>query len=193
MQYLPAVEGCCDKHDKCYDTCNKMKESCDDDFRSCLRRICKRNSNVLKEANDGKWTRSHNGALVHFRCEHAAGLCSIYFCIYGKWLELRFREDDQYIWTGYNYLTQHLPPSAKVLCHVAEYYEVSDWTDPWNKKAAFLKSFDCICSSAWQNWDHWMAQFTITHSFLPEILESSSTFEQCYVHTSASLSCIILK
>ncbi|PVD38622.1 hypothetical protein C0Q70_01238 [Pomacea canaliculata] len=29
-----------------------MKESCDDDFRSCLRRICKRNSNVLKEAND---------------------------------------------------------------------------------------------------------------------------------------------
>ncbi|XP_026677852.1 uncharacterized protein LOC113466543 [Diaphorina citri] len=31
---------CCNEHDICYGTCNKLKETCDFDFRKCLYRIC---------------------------------------------------------------------------------------------------------------------------------------------------------
>ncbi|CAG9812138.1 unnamed protein product [Chironomus riparius] len=35
-----SLENCCNEHDKCYDTCNRSKENCDDEFQECLNKIC---------------------------------------------------------------------------------------------------------------------------------------------------------
>ena len=35
-------------HDKCYDTCNKDREKCDDNFKECLRDTCHHNA-ILKK------------------------------------------------------------------------------------------------------------------------------------------------
>lgn len=35
-----SFEGCCNEHDKCYDTCNRSKEFCDVAFQNCLNKIC---------------------------------------------------------------------------------------------------------------------------------------------------------
>ena len=37
---LPEFEACCDRHDKCYDTCNKNKAKCDQEFKNCLTSVC---------------------------------------------------------------------------------------------------------------------------------------------------------
>ncbi len=42
----PGVKSCCDKHDACYDTCLSEKETCDQQFKQCLKRVC----NVLIES-----------------------------------------------------------------------------------------------------------------------------------------------
>ncbi|XP_076460071.1 group XIIA secretory phospholipase A2-like [Babylonia areolata] len=39
--HVPAMERCCDLHDRCYDTCNRAKAACDDQFRDCLTTLCK--------------------------------------------------------------------------------------------------------------------------------------------------------
>lgn len=41
-EYLPAaeMEGCCNDHDICYDTCNSDKELCDIEFKRCLYKYC---------------------------------------------------------------------------------------------------------------------------------------------------------
>lgn len=36
----PGMHKCCDKHDKCYDTCNTEKAECDNDFQSCMAEYC---------------------------------------------------------------------------------------------------------------------------------------------------------
>lgn len=37
---LEQLEECCNKHDICYDTCNKKKNSCDKKFKTCLYNLC---------------------------------------------------------------------------------------------------------------------------------------------------------
>ncbi|XP_068247073.1 group XIIB secretory phospholipase A2-like protein [Palaemon carinicauda] len=39
----PEMEGCCNEHDLCYDTCGSDKEVCDRKFKSCLYNTCKEN------------------------------------------------------------------------------------------------------------------------------------------------------
>ncbi|KAL1123467.1 hypothetical protein AAG570_002547 [Ranatra chinensis] len=40
--HMPSVEmtKCCNEHDICYGTCNKLKDVCDFEFRRCLYKIC---------------------------------------------------------------------------------------------------------------------------------------------------------
>eukprot|EP00128_Syssomonas_multiformis_P015774 Colp12_sorted_trinity150504_noHs@2531 len=33
---------CCDEHDICYDTCGANKKKCDDKFKKCLLKVCKK-------------------------------------------------------------------------------------------------------------------------------------------------------
>ena len=55
MTHVPVIEKCCDKHDLCYDTCNQPKETCDDEFRDCLTRICKAaKKHVSRDLYDGE-------------------------------------------------------------------------------------------------------------------------------------------
>lgn len=42
-----SLENCCNEHDKCYDTCNRPKESCDVEFQECLNTICRYESSVF--------------------------------------------------------------------------------------------------------------------------------------------------
>lgn len=37
---LTDMTKCCDEHDICYGTCNKVKEMCDYDFKKCLYKVC---------------------------------------------------------------------------------------------------------------------------------------------------------
>lgn len=37
---LPEMTKCCDKHDICYDTCGSDKEECDEEFKTCLNKMC---------------------------------------------------------------------------------------------------------------------------------------------------------
>ncbi|XP_028411805.1 group XIIA secretory phospholipase A2-like [Dendronephthya gigantea] len=37
---FPGFEGCCDSHDKCYDTCNEDRDECDELFKECLGAVC---------------------------------------------------------------------------------------------------------------------------------------------------------
>lgn len=32
---------CCNKHDRCYDTCGLEKHDCDEQFQDCLENICR--------------------------------------------------------------------------------------------------------------------------------------------------------
>ncbi len=41
----PGFKSCCDNHDACYDTCLTEKETCDQQFKQCLKGVC----NVLIE------------------------------------------------------------------------------------------------------------------------------------------------
>lgn len=35
-----SFEECCNVHDKCYDTCNSVREDCDQNFKECLNDAC---------------------------------------------------------------------------------------------------------------------------------------------------------
>lgn len=37
---IEQLNRCCNRHDICYDTCNKKKEFCDKKFKTCLYHIC---------------------------------------------------------------------------------------------------------------------------------------------------------
>uniref|UniRef100_A0A8C5QET6 Phospholipase A2 group XIIA n=1 Tax=Leptobrachium leishanense TaxID=445787 RepID=A0A8C5QET6_9ANUR len=38
---IPSMTKCCNQHDRCYDTCGNMKNECDEQFQSCLSKICR--------------------------------------------------------------------------------------------------------------------------------------------------------
>ncbi|NWH68775.1 PG12A phospholipase, partial [Geococcyx californianus] len=38
---IPLMTKCCNRHDRCYDTCGKEKNDCDEEFQSCLSKICR--------------------------------------------------------------------------------------------------------------------------------------------------------
>ncbi|CAH1795251.1 unnamed protein product [Owenia fusiformis] len=39
---IPKMVECCDKHDHCYDTCNKLRSDCDKKFQKCLLNKCEK-------------------------------------------------------------------------------------------------------------------------------------------------------
>ncbi|XP_069486984.1 group XIIA secretory phospholipase A2 [Ambystoma mexicanum] len=38
---IPSMTKCCNQHDRCYDTCGKKKNECDEEFQTCLSKICR--------------------------------------------------------------------------------------------------------------------------------------------------------
>ncbi|KAM6135808.1 group XIIA secretory phospholipase A2 [Phoenicopterus ruber ruber] len=38
---IPSMTKCCNHHDRCYDTCGNKKNDCDEQFQSCLSKICR--------------------------------------------------------------------------------------------------------------------------------------------------------
>ncbi|XP_038843947.1 group XIIA secretory phospholipase A2-like [Salvelinus namaycush] len=44
---IPSLTKCCNQHDRCYDTCNRDKHDCDDEFQECLETICRRLQKML--------------------------------------------------------------------------------------------------------------------------------------------------
>ncbi|XP_010778499.1 group XIIA secretory phospholipase A2-like, partial [Notothenia coriiceps] len=38
---IPSMTKCCNKHDRCYDTCGLEKHDCDEQFQDCLETICR--------------------------------------------------------------------------------------------------------------------------------------------------------
>ncbi|XP_038167354.1 group XIIA secretory phospholipase A2 isoform X1 [Arvicola amphibius] len=38
---IPSLTKCCNQHDKCYETCGKSKNDCDEEFQYCLSKICR--------------------------------------------------------------------------------------------------------------------------------------------------------
>ncbi|CAB1327316.1 unnamed protein product [Coregonus sp. 'balchen'] len=48
---IPSLTKCCNQHDRCYDTCNRDKHDCDDEFQECLETIsCENTVTLLFEA-----------------------------------------------------------------------------------------------------------------------------------------------
>ena len=50
MSSFRELEECCNKHDSCYDTCNKKKKYCDDQFNKCMLDSC---NELRKELREG--------------------------------------------------------------------------------------------------------------------------------------------
>ncbi|XP_014065059.1 group XIIA secretory phospholipase A2 [Salmo salar] len=44
---IPSLTKCCNQHDRCYDTCNRDKHDCDNEFQECLETICRRLQKML--------------------------------------------------------------------------------------------------------------------------------------------------
>ncbi|XP_037992008.1 group XIIA secretory phospholipase A2 [Motacilla alba alba] len=38
---IPSMTRCCNHHDRCYDTCGNKKNDCDEQFQTCLSKICR--------------------------------------------------------------------------------------------------------------------------------------------------------
>ncbi|NXC10814.1 PG12A phospholipase, partial [Orthonyx spaldingii] len=38
---IPSMTKCCNHHDRCYDTCGNKKNDCDEQFQTCLSKICR--------------------------------------------------------------------------------------------------------------------------------------------------------
>ncbi|XP_008570202.1 PREDICTED: group XIIA secretory phospholipase A2 [Galeopterus variegatus] len=38
---IPSLTKCCNQHDRCYETCGKSKNDCDEEFQHCLSKICR--------------------------------------------------------------------------------------------------------------------------------------------------------
>ena len=58
----PGFEGCCNRHDKCYDTCNKQREGCDKDFQECLKDAC--HLDTIKEKHSRKKLKECEGKIL---------------------------------------------------------------------------------------------------------------------------------
>lgn len=52
----PGFEQCCNTHDKCYDTCNKDRNKCDKNFKSCL--VAKCHHNAVTKVHDEKMAKT---------------------------------------------------------------------------------------------------------------------------------------
>uniref|UniRef100_A0A0B6Y7T9 Phospholipase A2 domain-containing protein n=1 Tax=Arion vulgaris TaxID=1028688 RepID=A0A0B6Y7T9_9EUPU len=55
-QYLSNEEltECCHEHDFCYDTCNKSKKACDNSFKECMNKLCRKMKKVVpKDVYEG--------------------------------------------------------------------------------------------------------------------------------------------
>ena len=49
------MTSCCDAHDICYDTCNKDRDQCDEDFKKCLDDMCEKlKSGITGNQYEGK-------------------------------------------------------------------------------------------------------------------------------------------
>ena len=46
----PGFTECCNKHDICYDTCNKERSSCDKNFKECLKDSCHHDTLIKKHS-----------------------------------------------------------------------------------------------------------------------------------------------
>uniref|UniRef100_A0A673ZV11 Phospholipase A2 group XIIA n=1 Tax=Salmo trutta TaxID=8032 RepID=A0A673ZV11_SALTR len=61
---IPSLTKCCNQHDRCYDTCNRDKHDCDNEFQECLETICRRLQKML-------------GLNQSVQGKMATGLCSL--------------------------------------------------------------------------------------------------------------------
>lgn len=60
-RHFPGFNSCCDKHDKCYDTCNNDRDKCDEAFEDCIDNVC----------DEAKLTQSADRVAF---CVNAAGV-----------------------------------------------------------------------------------------------------------------------
>jgi secretory phospholipase A2 len=51
---LYGFNECCDEHDYCYGTCNKLKKDCDQIFKKCLLGHCKNDKKSDSKQNANK-------------------------------------------------------------------------------------------------------------------------------------------
>uniref|UniRef100_A0A8C7TGR0 Phospholipase A2 group XIIA n=1 Tax=Oncorhynchus mykiss TaxID=8022 RepID=A0A8C7TGR0_ONCMY len=67
---IPSLTKCCNQHHRCYDTCNRDKHDCDDEFQGCLETICRRLQKMLGLAQSvqGKMATTHLGACFVPSC-----------------------------------------------------------------------------------------------------------------------------
>lgn len=58
---IPLMTKCCNHHDRCYDTCGNEKNDCDEQFQSCLSKICRDVQKTLgiSESVQGKCEKAH--------------------------------------------------------------------------------------------------------------------------------------
>ncbi|KAM6940334.1 group XIIA secretory phospholipase A2 [Xenentodon cancila] len=49
---IPSLTKCCNRHDRCYDTCGHEKRDCDEQFQDCLETICRDVQTTLGLANN---------------------------------------------------------------------------------------------------------------------------------------------
>jgi len=40
ISMLPELTECCNRHDRCYDTCGSNKIVCDQQFKNCVQELC---------------------------------------------------------------------------------------------------------------------------------------------------------
>uniref|UniRef100_A0A6I8N8J3 Group XIIA secretory phospholipase A2 n=1 Tax=Ornithorhynchus anatinus TaxID=9258 RepID=A0A6I8N8J3_ORNAN len=70
---IPSVTRCCDRHDRCYDTCGRSKGECDREFRACLSEICRELQKTLGFSRDSQACESTMELLfdgvIHLGCK----------------------------------------------------------------------------------------------------------------------------
>lgn len=64
---------CCNHHDRCYDTCGNKKNDCDEQFQSCLSKICRDVQKTLGISES-----------VQGKCEKAFLFFQVYPSLFGK-------------------------------------------------------------------------------------------------------------
>jgi len=72
----PGFEQCCNKHDKCYDTCNETRDKCDNKFEECLKVACHHNA-IVNMLGSKKFKKCEE--VGHFMHNAATGFgCNAY-------------------------------------------------------------------------------------------------------------------
>ena len=62
------MTSCCDKHDFCYDTCNNKRKDCDDKFKKCVTKACKKHKDkglFTNEEYEGNKLLKHSVFEMH--------------------------------------------------------------------------------------------------------------------------------